>query len=144
MISATNIETALVAKLQALNPTWTQAYSGLPFTPNAANPYQKGHLLPARPGEPSWSKGTHWRQRGVFQVSLFYPVKQANVRSKLLERAELVKDWFYPTDNTNRGLTSGSTTVIIEDMPYVHQIFDGTVHSMIPVDIFWRVEDSPV
>jgi hypothetical protein len=75
-------------------------------------PYQKVNLLPAAPENPSIGNG-HYREIGIFQVTLFYPQNTGPQAAQAM--ANSIQQWFY------RGLSliESGVTVIIERTPAI-------------------------
>jgi len=129
-MSISSVRIALENKLNAMTPTLSTAWENVPFTPVTGTPYQRAYLMPATPANPTMGDG-YYREQGIFQVSLFYPL-QAGPKTAA-DRAELIRAAF------KRGttLTSGTVSVIIERTPEIGQgRVDGDRWAL-PVKIRW-------
>jgi hypothetical protein len=114
-MSVLSIRQALEEKLKTITPAIDTAWEQKKYTPKIGRPYQSAYLLLADPENPSMGNGMY-RQRGVFQVTLTYPLGRG---SKDIEtRADLLRTTYY------RGLTltEDSVNVVIEKTPAIsHQ-----------------------
>jgi len=113
-MSLASVRIALESKLNAMTPALSTAWENVPFTPVSGTPYQAVYLLPATPANPTMGDG-YYREQGIFQVSLFYPL-QAGPKPAA-DRAEAIRAAF------KRGttLTNGNVSVIIEQTPEIGQ-----------------------
>ena len=113
-MSLASVRIALESKLNAMTPALSTAWENVPFTPVSGTPYQAAYLMPATPANPTMGDG-YYREQGIFQVSLFYPL-QAGPKPAA-DRAEAIRAAF------KRGttLTSGTVSVIIERTPEIGQ-----------------------
>lgn len=97
---------------------------------NMAIPYQRVHLLPARPENVTMGRG-HYREQGIFQVNLVYPIQLGT--GDVFERAELIRSTF------PRGASFSNSGIVVninrtpEVMP---AIVDDEVY-MLPVRIYY-------
>ncbi|WP_082818874.1 DUF4128 domain-containing protein [Cupriavidus nantongensis] len=90
-MSLSLIRRALEKHLLAMAPVLPLAPENVPFTPTPGAPYQRVHLLPATPANPTMGDG-FYREVGVFQVSLYYP--QGTGPAAAQTRAEAVRNYF--------------------------------------------------
>lgn len=128
-MSQIKIRAALETALAAITPAIATAYENIPFTPPAADvPYQAAFVLFAEPENPEAGNAINL-QRGIFQVSLLYPLQVGDSTARA--RAELLRTTFY----RGRAFTNGGVTAIVEKTPEAGQ---GTVDGdrwFIPVKI---------
>jgi len=68
------IRQALEGKLAEMTPALATAYENKSYTPVEGIPYQRVTLLPAIPDNTTKGDG-HYREQGIFQISLLYPIK---------------------------------------------------------------------
>lgn len=130
-MSAKAIRAALEAQLNAMTPALTTVWENSTVTPTSGTPYQRTNLLRANPDNPTIGT-THYRELGVFQVSLHYPLNAGP--SPAETRAELVRTQF------KRGttLTSGGITVTIDGTPTIASGFVDGDRWVVPVSIpYW-------
>ena len=130
-MSAKAIRAALEAQLNAMTPALTTVWENSTVTPTSGTPYQRTNLLRANPDNPTIG-ATHYRELGVFQVSLHYPLNAGP--SPAETRAELVRTQF------KRGttLTSGGITVTIDGTPTIASGFVDGDRWVVPVSIpYW-------
>lgn len=130
-MSAKAIRAALEAQLNAMTPALTTVWENSTVTPTSGTPYQRANLLRANPDNPTIGT-THYRELGVFQVSLHYPLNAGP--SPAETRAELVRTQF------KRGttLTSGGITVTIDGTPTIASGFVDVDRWVVPVSIpYW-------
>ena len=90
-MSISSVRIALETKLATITPALSTAYENVPFTPVTGTPYQRAYLMPATPANPTMGDG-YYREQGIFQVSLFYPL-QAGPKTAA-DRAELIRAAF--------------------------------------------------
>lgn len=130
-MSAKAIRAALEARLNAMSPAVSTAYENVAFTPVSGTAFQRTNLLRANPDNPIIGTG-FYRELGVFQVSLHYPLNAGP--SPAETRAELVRTQF------KRGttLTSGGITVTIDGTPTIASGFVDGDRWVVPVSIpYW-------
>jgi hypothetical protein len=131
-MSITAIKAALESKLNELTPALATAWEGVRFTPVTGTPYQQVNLLPTYTSNPSIGDG-HYREHGIFQVTLCYP--SANVGTKTAtQRADLLCTHF------KRGttLTNSGITLTIHKTPSKAQCTIDGDRIRLPVSIYWR------
>lgn len=132
-MSIVSVRAALEAKLNGMTPSLATSWENVPYTPVAGTAYQACYLLPATPDNPTL--GTeHYREQGIFQVSLFYPLQVGT--ATIMARAQLIRTTFY------RGLsmTSGAVTVKVMTTPEISSgRVDGDRFS-VPVKIRWQAD----
>lgn len=130
-MSAKAIRAALEAYLNTMTPALATAPENVNYTPTSGTPFQRINLLRANPENPTIGT-THYRELGVFQVSLHYPMNAGP--SPAETRAELVRTHF------KRGttLTSGGITVTIDGTPTIASGFVDGDRWVVPVSIpYW-------
>lgn len=128
-MSQVKIRAALESALNSMSPSLTTAWENVAFSPPAlSSPYQSAYVLFAEPENPSFGNGMH-RERGIFQVSLRYPVQAGDSAARA--RAELIRTTFA------RGatFTNGGVTVTIERTPDVGQGAADEGRWVVPVKI---------
>lgn len=128
-MSALRIKQALEIALATLRPTLPTAFRNVDFSPprNGAA-WQRADVMFSEPYDLDLGSNAH-REQGIFQVTLFYPLKQGE--QKALTRSELLRRLFHKgAEFINDGVV-----VIIERTPEVSNgIQDGT-YWMQPVKI---------
>lgn len=111
-----------------MTPALATAWENQNFSPVPDTPYQEVHLIPASPDN-STMGDSHYRERGILQVSLKYPVNGGAAAA--MARAELIRDTFF----RGASFTSGGVTTRISATPNIGR---GTVVSdrwVLPVSI---------
>lgn len=126
-MSVNAIRIALETGLNSITPALATAWENAKFTPTEGTPYQRVSLLFAEPDNIEY--GSVFRQNGIMQVSLFYPLLTGT--STASTRAELLRSTF-KRGNT---YTSGSVKVNISNTPAIKQGRVDGDRWMIPVDI---------
>lgn len=112
-MSLTAIRQALETALDAANgPVIETSWENKDFTPKGGVPYQDVHLLPAEPENPTFG-GSSYRERGIFQVTLKYPLGTGPAATAV--RAELYQAAF----KRGNSFVKSGVTVIIERTPEV-------------------------
>ena len=130
-MSIVKIRNALQARLQKVNNALPTAWEDSKFTPEPDKPWQKVHLLPADPINPTICKGDGdlAYEHGIFQVSLFYPkFSGPNVAAAQAERIRAA----FP-----RGLviSNGGVQVRIERTPTIGPAYNDGGWYVLPVSI---------
>ena len=113
-MSIAAVRIALEVKLAAMTPALATAWENAPYFPIAGTPYQAAYLLPATPDNPTMGD-TFYREQGIFQVSLFYPLQTGPAAAAA--RAELIRTAF----KRGTSMTSGTVTVRIARTPDIGQ-----------------------
>ena len=113
-MSLTQVRIALETKLAAMTPALATAWENAPYSPVAGTPYQAAYLLPATPENPTMGD-TFYREQGIFQVSLFYPLQTGPKAAA--DRGELIRTAF----KRGTSMTSGSVTVRVARTPEIGQ-----------------------
>jgi hypothetical protein len=132
-MSALNIRRAFEKRLALMSPALPTAYENVNYTPVTGAAYQRASLLPAQPENVTLGDA-YYREVGLFQVSLYYPV---NVGSATAEtRAESVISHF----KRGTAMIEGGQTVLVTRTPTrtPAQVIDGWY--VIFVSIFYRTE----
>jgi hypothetical protein len=111
-MSAAKVRTALEIALHTMTPALTTAWENQDFSPVPDTPYQEVHLLPALPDNPTLGDD-HYRERGILQVSLKYPVNGGAAAATA--RAELIRATFF----RGASFTSGGVTTRIPTKPEI-------------------------
>lgn len=128
-MSLAAIRIALETALSTISPALATAYENAPYTPVVGTAYQAVFLLPAQPDNPEIGPG--YTERGIFQVSLFYP-KDAGP-APALARAALIRAKF----PFAASFVSGTTTVNITATPEVAPARIEDDRYLVPVRIRW-------
>jgi len=135
-MSLINIRAALEAKLNGMANPISYAWENRPFTPVVDIPYAAVFLLPAAPDNPTMGDD-YYREIGIFQVSLFYPIKAgAGVAAA---RAQLIRAAF----KRGTSMTSGAVTVRVSRTPEISQGRVDGDRWMVPVRIVWWAGINP-
>jgi hypothetical protein len=129
-MSITAVRAALETKLSAMTPALAIAWENAPYTPVAGTPYQAAYLLPATPDNPTMGD-SFYREQGIFQVSLFYPL-QAGPKAAA-DRAELIRTTF----KRGTSMVSGTVTVRVARTPEIGQGRVDGDRWHVPVKIQW-------
>jgi len=106
-MSLRQIKAALETRLKAMPGALATAWENVKFDP-PADPYQRADLLPATTENPTMGSAMY-REIGVFQVTLFYPLDGGG--GVVYAMAEAIRDWF----PRGASFSSGGITVIISD-----------------------------
>lgn len=107
------------------------AYENATFTPVTGTPYQRINMLVNRPVDHAVTMDVT-EQRGIFQVSLFYP--RGTGRGATQARAELIKALFKPPLT----LTNGAVKVEINKTVHIGGGMPDGDRWMVPVSIYWQ------
>jgi hypothetical protein len=126
-----HIQAALERHLMALAPQFPTAFENLEFTPATGQAFQRVHMLINAPVDHAVTLDV-LEQRGVFQVSLFYPLNAGRLAAQ--QRATAIAEHFAPPQTlAEQGVKVDllSTARIASGMP------DGD-RWHVPVSIYWR------
>ncbi len=124
------IRAMLESRLNTLSPALATAWENVPYTPVAGTAYQAAYLLTATPENPTMGD-EFYRERGIFQITLFYPLQAGTATAAA--RAESIRTLF----KRGTSITSGGITVIIETTPEIAQgRVDGDRWAL-PIKIRW-------
>lgn len=129
-MSLASVRSALESALDGMSPSLATVWENHPYTPVAGTPYQRAFLLPAEPDNIEIGPG--YTERGIFQVSLFYPLDAGS--GAITARAEAIRDTF----PFAASLTSGSVTVNIIATPEIGPARTEDDRFMVPVRIRWH------
>jgi hypothetical protein len=129
-VSIQSVRAALETKLNGITPALSTEWQNVPFTPVTGTPYQRAFLLPATPDNPTLGD-SFYRERGIFQVSLLYPIQTGPAAAEA--RAQLIRTAF------KRGtvMTSGTVKVLIDRTPEIGQGRVDDDRWFVPVKIRW-------
>jgi hypothetical protein len=130
-VSIALIQAAFEQRLETLTPAVATAYENVTFSPVAGQPYQRINMLVNRPVDHAVTLDVT-EERGIFQVSLFYP--QGTGRGASQARAELIKALFKPPLT----LTNGAVKVDINKTVHVGGGMPDGDRWMVPVSIYWQ------
>lgn len=132
-MSIQKIRAALETRLGTLTPALSTAYENTAFTPVANTPYQRVTLLPATPDNEVLGCD-YYREIGIFQVSLYYPVNGGPAAAQA--RAQLLRTHF----KRSTTLTNGGVNTVIAATPAVATAFIEGDRYVIPISIRYRAE----
>lgn len=143
-MSIVSIRAALEAAVMAITPAIDTVFEGGAFKLAAGSPYQgayksvagqeyqKLQMLPADPD--GRETGPNRQERGVFQVSLFYPLLKGP--GPATSRAELIRATF----GRGTSLTSGGVTAHVLDWPAIAPGYEDGDRWVVPVSIPYRAQ----
>lgn len=127
MTGLTLVRAALETALAAISPALATAWQNVPYTPVNGTPYQRVYLLPVEPDNPTM--GRFATERGVFQVSLYYPLDTGAAAAEA--RAELIRDTFY----RGASFASGGLTTVIERTPEIAPALIADDRFVVPIRV---------
>lgn len=90
-MSIIKIRAALEEALAGIDPAFPTAYENTPYTPVDGVPYQRAYLILATPDNPTLG-GSFYREVGVFQVNLYYPLQSGTVTAST--KADAIRNTF--------------------------------------------------
>lgn len=126
-MSVTAIRAALETALAAMTPALATAWENAEYTPVQGTPYQRVTLMLAEPDNSEI--GPQFVQRGMLQVSLFYPDGPGPAAATT--RAELIQTAFA----RGHSFTSGGITVTVEKTPEIATAMQDEDRFHVPVRI---------
>lgn len=103
------------------------------YQPVVGVPYQLIHLITFKPDEPTQGGG-YYREHGVFQVTLVYPVGTGS--GAIMARAELIRSYFQKGSN----LLHSGITVTIPETPEFGYEQGSSDNISLPVKIGYRAD----
>jgi hypothetical protein len=109
------------------------AYQNASYQVATGMPYQLIHVVTFKPDEPTQGGG-YYREHGVFQVTLVYPVGTGV--GTLMARAELIRSYF----KKGITLTNSGIKVIIADTPEFGYAQGSSDNVSLPVKIGYRAD----
>lgn len=127
------IRRALETRLDAMTPQLATAFENVSYTPVDGTPYQRANVLPATPDNST--KGAGMRtERGVFQVTLFYPEGVGSADAQA--RADAIVAWF----KRGTSMTNGGVTTIVTHTPAKAGGFNKDGRYVVPVSIRYQAD----
>ena len=127
-MSAVVIRSLLETALAAMTPAVSTSFENAPFTPVVGTPYQRAHVMFSEPDAIEMGN-THHRERGIFQITLCYPLNAGP--SAAAARAEAIRKVFY----RGRTLSGSGVSVIIERHPEVAPAITEDDRYVLPVKV---------
>lgn len=104
------------------------AFENVPYSPVRGTPFQRASLIPAKTENPTVGAGFK-RERGIFQVSLYYPLnagaQPATARAEALLAA-------YARGTT---FVDGTLRILIHESPFVSSSLIQEAWFMLPVSV---------
>lgn len=125
------IHTALIRRLNALSPALPTAHENAAFAAVTGQPYQRIFLLVNKPVDHTLNLDV-LEQRGIFQVSLYYPPNEGRIPAQ--QRAQAIADHFKPLQI----LTEGSVQVRLLSTAHIAGGMPSDDRWHVPVSIPWR------
>lgn len=125
------IQTALEKHLLTLTPAIATAVENKTFAPVTGQPYQRLNHLLNTPADMGMER-TLRAERGIFQVSLCYPLDAGRVPA--MQRAEAIKALFA----AGLSLYEGAVRVDIERTPSIAGGMVDEGRWMLPVSVYWQ------
>lgn len=128
------VRRAFEKRLDTLTPAVATVFENVEYVPVSGTPYQQARLLPATPENPVYGDG-YYREVGLFQVGLFYPL---NVGVAVVQtRAEALRTLFPRATY----MTEGGVTTTIRRTPAISSGFvDGDRYVLfVSIDYFASV-----
>ena len=119
-----------------MSPALSTQYENVAFTPVAGTPYQKAFLLPAQPENPTMGDA-YYREVGVFQVTLCYPINSNAVAVQT--RAEAIATHYKRATS----MTESGQTVLVLRTPTISPAFITDDRYNVAVSIFYQSEIQP-
>lgn len=136
-----DIAAALQARLAGIGPAIdTVVENTAPYVPRKNVPYQRLHLLPAGPDNPTMGDG-FYRERGLYQVLLCYPAGQG--AGAALVRAELIRVFFARGTAIFAGSGQGAGMVRIDTTPAIGPALIEGDRWCLPVRVRWSADVYP-
>ncbi len=109
------------------------AYQNASFQSVTGLPYQLIHMTTFKPDEPTQGGG-YYREHGVFQVTLVYPVGVGV--GAITARAELIRSFF----KKGATFTNSGVTTVIPDTPEFGYLQGSSDDISLPVKIWYRAD----
>ena len=109
------------------------AYQNASYQVVSGMPYQLIHIVTFKPDEPTQGGG-YYREHGVFQVTLVYPVGTGV--GAIAARAELIRSFF----KKGISLTNSGITVVIAETPEFGYLQGSSDSVSLPVKIGYRAD----
>jgi hypothetical protein len=128
-------------------PKWATRFNGQVYKPKTGIPYQEVELTMGTPpvfpsNGAAIGGGLYTRTRGVYKISIYQPLGSSGQPRSILERAQHIKDWFWP--NKKEKLIAFQTAKCVVDREPMRADLDNDgVWLACSVVIFFRVADNP-
>ena len=90
-MSIVKIRAALEETLVGIDPTFPTAYENTTYTPVDGTPYQRAYLMLGTPDN-STMGGNFYRETGIFQVNLYYPLQSGT--ATVSAKADAIRNAF--------------------------------------------------
>ncbi|HEX5539899.1 MAG TPA: DUF4128 domain-containing protein [Methylophilaceae bacterium] len=132
-MSDTLTRKAFEKRLALMSPPLATAYENVKYVPVNGTPYQKVNLLPGQPENPTLGDD-YYREIGVFQITLRYPIETGPAAAE--ERAEAVIQHF----KRSTSMTESGQTVQVIRTPAKAPAFIDVDRYCIPISIYYRTE----
>jgi len=132
-MSHLSISAAFEKKLALLTPTLATAYENADYKPVTGTPYQRVKLLPTLPDN-SVIASDYYRELGLFEIVLFYPLNAGSGAAK--SRANAIKTHF----KRGTAMTEDGLIVKVNRTPNVSQGFKTDDRYAIPITISYYTE----
>jgi len=128
-----SIRRALETRLNAMSPALATAFENVTYTPSEGTPYQRANMLPAEPDNSTQGPGMR-TERGIFQVSLYYPPGGGSADAQA--RADALIAWF----KRGTSMTHAGVTTIVPRTPKKSPGFNQDGRYVVPVSIPYQAD----
>ena len=136
------IASGFAKRLAAFPNAWPWFLAGNDYKPDSSKAYMRATLIMAPPATISIGRGVFSRQKGIYQIDLYYP-QNVNGQKALDTYAEGLRRWFFPVHNRGLNLIEGSTKIYINRLPHIAMGAADRPFIRRMMDVYFEVEDVP-
>ncbi len=130
-------------------PKWDTKFNGKGYKPKVGTPYQESDLELGNPptfpsADAAIGNGLRTRTRCFYRVWVFEPLGASGQPRSVIERAQYIKDWFWPAAKKEKVITFGTARCVVDREPMrVQTPKDDGIWLPAWVGIHFRVTDGP-
>ena len=128
------IRSLLETELAKITPKVSTQYENIVFTPVTNVPYQSAYLLMNQPDDPTIGLGGMFREKGIFQITLRYPIGKGTI--DVMTQAEKIRATFFQ----GNVLTQDGHRVICDRTPNIRVLPNEVDRFVVAVRISFTVD----
>jgi hypothetical protein len=133
-MSQISIRSALETKLATLTPKVSTQFENVTFTPVTNVPYQSAYLLMNSPEDTTVADSVMYREKGIFQITLRYPLGNGTVA--IMTQAEKIRTAF----KIGTILTKDNRRVLCDKTPDIRVLPNEVDRFVVVVRIFFTAD----
>jgi hypothetical protein len=133
-MSQISIRSALETKLATLTPKVSTQFENVTFTPVTNVPYQSVYLLMNSPEDTTVADSVMYREKGIFQITLRYPLGNGTVA--IMTQAEKIRTAF----KIGTILTKDNRRVLCDKTPDIRVLPNEVDRFVVVVRVFFTAD----